>query len=153
MSTKQQNTNQTDLAWWYAQQKARLTLTAMEPFEAQLVGVTYDGRQTVISRLQPSEQLTMSRQPDNRFDTNAIEVLNRSGQSVGFLARDLAAKLASRFDLIGRPVSANVIAIVGDKTPGKYWGVRIHFELPMQRQTHRAVLDDDAVDEMDLNGE
>ncbi|KIJ49379.1 hypothetical protein M422DRAFT_65895 [Sphaerobolus stellatus SS14] len=46
----------------------------------------------------PGEEVTLVREPHNRFDSNAIQVLNISGEQVGHLPRNIAAKLSPLMD-------------------------------------------------------
>jgi len=54
----------------------------------------------------PSEEVTLVREPHNRHDRNAIQVLNISGQQVGHLSRNVVEKLAPLID-------RNLIAVEG----------------------------------------
>ena len=71
--------------------------------KARVVGVTFkdDGykfnRQEIISKLSGSEQVYLKREPNNRFDKNAVAVmLKRKGKDLklGYVRAELAAFLA-----------------------------------------------------------
>ena len=98
--------------------------------QARVVGVTYGGRQTVVAQLQEGEQVFLVRDPNNTFDPNAIKVIRVNGQQIGFLDRNLAARLSARLDEYGQPVQAYVSSITGGFYPGSCLGVLIRFELP-----------------------
>jgi single-stranded-DNA-specific exonuclease len=67
-------------------------------FHTKLAGVSFEGRQELVAALSPGSALRLVRQPDNRFDPNAIAVLDPSGEQVGFLNRRLASVLAPAID-------------------------------------------------------
>ena len=94
---------------------------------ANVVGVTYDGRQALIALLWPGEHLWLKREPDNRFDHNAVVVLRQSGRPIGYLGRELALELAPCFDSYGLPVVA-VVSLLTGAYPRR--GVSIRFAVP-----------------------
>jgi single-stranded-DNA-specific exonuclease len=69
-----------------------------ESFHTKLAGVSFEGRQEVVGRLEPGSALRLVRQPENEYDTNAIAVLDPIGDQVGFFNRRLAAALAPEID-------------------------------------------------------
>jgi single-stranded-DNA-specific exonuclease len=69
-----------------------------ESFHTKLAGVSFEGRQEVVARLEPGTVLRAVRQPDNPFDCNAIALLDPTGEQVGFFNRRLAAALAPVMD-------------------------------------------------------
>lgn len=69
-----------------------------ESFHTKLAGVTFEGRQDVVARLEPGTPLRLVRQADNEFDSDAIAVFDPVGDQVGFLNRRLAAVLAPQID-------------------------------------------------------
>ena len=66
------------------------TSKAGQVIETAVVGVTYNGRQGAIAFLLPGDEVWLLREPDNRFDRNAIRVLRRNGRQIGYLNRHLA---------------------------------------------------------------
>jgi HIRAN domain len=56
----------------------------------------------------PGQPLDLQRDPGNEHDANAIAVLSRAGEQVGWVPRELAAELAPELDA-GRPWSAVVL--------------------------------------------
>ena len=74
-----------------------------ENFHTKLVGVTFEGRQELIEKLQVGDKLELIRDRTNDFDKNAVAVVAsrlrgiRGGQ-IGFLNRDLARELAPVID-------------------------------------------------------
>ena len=69
-----------------------------ESFHTKLAGVSFEGRQDVVARLAPGTVLRIVRQPENPFDSNAIALLDPTGDQVGFFNRRLAAALAPEID-------------------------------------------------------
>ncbi len=67
-------------------------------FHTKLVGVTFDGRQGAVARLEAGAPLTLRREPDNPHDANAIAVDDARGAHLGYLNRRLAAVLAPHLD-------------------------------------------------------
>ena len=91
-------------------------------FHTKVVGVTYrndDGthRQDIVVTLQPRQPLRLVHQPDNRKDSNAIAVMTRRGQQVGYLRSELAASVAEDLQE-GKPVRAWVSNITGHEPLG-----------------------------------
>lgn len=69
-----------------------------ERFHTKLAGVTFEGRQDVVARLEPGMPLRLERQPDNPYDPNASALFDPLGAQVGFFNRRLAAAIAPVLD-------------------------------------------------------
>ncbi len=67
-------------------------------FEAELVGTGYEGRSDRIELINVGDQVKLKRNPDNPYDSNAVEVLNSSGESLGHISKEFAAVLAPGLD-------------------------------------------------------
>jgi single-stranded-DNA-specific exonuclease len=67
-------------------------------FHTKLVGVTFDGRQEIVSRLREGAPLRLARQSSNEHDPNACALYDPHGDHVGYLNRRLAAVLAPAID-------------------------------------------------------
>lgn len=79
--------------------------------ELKVVGVTFsndDGtnRQNIIKTMAKNSPIMMSREPQNKFDTNAIKVSTIDGQ-VGYIGKDYSSILAPMMDS-GRVFEAQV---------------------------------------------
>ncbi|KAF1929812.1 uncharacterized protein M421DRAFT_419589 [Didymella exigua CBS 183.55] len=75
----------------------------------KIVGVRFhNGYATV------GEMVICRRQPQNRFDRNAIEVLNVQGEQIGHIPKTWAAKLAKYMDNRSLLVEAQIIGPKGD---------------------------------------
>lgn len=60
------------------------------------------------------DSVRLIREPNNTFDSNAIQVRLQNGETLGYIARELAATLAGKIDA-GICVQAQVSRIVRDK--------------------------------------
>ena len=105
-------------------------LNTVRSIEAQVVGVSFEGRQAIVSRLSVGEKVFLIRDPKNPYDRNAIKVVNGKGQQFGFLDSYLAADLIAEMDGLGQPVTAHVVAILGGFYLTSKVGLRIRFDLP-----------------------
>lgn len=92
-------------------------------FHTKLAGVTFEGRQEVLSRLAPGSPLRLERQPDNQYDPNACAVMDSHGDQVGFLNRRLAAALAPAIDA-GLGYDVEVTDVTGGEE-GRSLGVNV----------------------------
>lgn len=52
-----------------------------------VAGTAYYDAETAADRLRPGQRLLLRRQPDNRYDALAIEVLGPEGHKLGYLPR------------------------------------------------------------------
>jgi hypothetical protein len=125
----QQTGQQADSSWWY--QAFRLSKAEDEDLsmETRIAGVTYENRQSIIADMEENEHVLLVREPENSFDDNAVSVKRINGRQIGYLPRELAAKVAPRLDAHGKPVSAVVTAILGRHYIEGTLGVRIRFSL------------------------
>ncbi|MEB3329131.1 MAG: HIRAN domain-containing protein [Candidatus Sericytochromatia bacterium] len=118
---------------------AREVLTVF-PIQTRVAGVTFENadgtpRQPFVRRVRSGDPLTLSREPENPFDPNAIAVswADETGtwRRLGYVPRALASVLAPLVDdglgLVGRAVRASKVPRRGLWTP-TVWGVRIAIE-------------------------
>lgn len=73
-----------------------------KPQRYALVGMKHQGAEALVASLPPDEPLVLVREPDNRFDRNAVQVWAR-GQHVGYVPKTQNAVLAQFIDAMGRP--------------------------------------------------
>lgn len=103
-----------------------------ESIETHVAGVTFENRQEVIREIKVSDWLRVGREIDNQFDPNAIAVYTKEFRAVGYINKELAAKIAPIFDRYTLPVSsgsaAQVIEITNPGTDRQ--GLKIKFHLP-----------------------
>jgi len=102
---------------------------AGQTIKTRVVGVTFEGRQSIIARMHPNEQLWFIREPWNPHDRNAIRVQRMNGEVIGHINRELAARIAPVFDAHGETVLGRATAITGGG-PGYNFGVNVTFRLP-----------------------
>ena len=96
----------------------------------RLVGVSYEGRQQVVSLLRVGEIVFLVREENNAYDHNAIRVIRGDKSQVGFINRDLAAKLAPVLDRHEGVLRATVAALTGGYDPFSFRGALIRFDIP-----------------------
>ena len=89
--------------------KEDAALPASEAFVAGVnhVGLGGDYRQDIIAKLRSGEPIYLVRVPDHPDDPNAVVLFSGAGKDIGYLPRDVAAKIAPRLDA-GSPVTATV---------------------------------------------
>jgi len=68
----------------------------LDMIKTKIAGISL--HQNIISEIVPGEELLLMREPDNRFDTNAIIVLSRSKKQLGYVNRNLAFDVAKAMD-------------------------------------------------------
>lgn len=103
---------------------------------AKAVGVTFEGRQEVLARLQMGDRVWLEQEPNNAYDPNAIKVCRSNGEQIGYLSRQLAASIVPYFQAYGYPVKGKVTLLTG-ATWGNYsLGVVISFKLPKPQATN-----------------
>ncbi|MEW6724600.1 MAG: single-stranded-DNA-specific exonuclease RecJ [Bacillota bacterium] len=102
-------------------------LVSREAFYTKVAGVTFENRQAMVSQCRVGESLRLVRQPENPHDPNAVAILNRQGQQLGFLNARLAKNLAPLLDG-GETYLASVSQVTGGGE--KNWGLNIYLERP-----------------------
>jgi HIRAN domain len=102
--------------------------TISRAFHSKVAGVSHsndDGgsRQLIISRCRVGELLTLTRDPTNPYDANAIRVYRGNGEQLGYLDRHVAAQLAPDMDS-----GINIPCCISDLTGGGEYtrGVNIY---------------------------
>jgi hypothetical protein len=67
--------------------------------ETHIAGTTYlDDPEGLATRIKPSDQLTMKREPNNEYDANAILLFTQQGEKAGYLPRDKNEVIARLMD-------------------------------------------------------
>lgn len=92
-------------------------------FYSKIAGVTFDGRQRLISGLAVGQELVVRRDRGNVYDCNAIALFDGNGNQLGFISRDLAARMAPQMDG-GVKFMVRVAAVTGGN--GYSYGVNIN---------------------------
>ncbi len=80
-------------------------------------------RQHILAEVNPSDEVTLERQPANAFDPNAVAVLWK-GRDMGFLSKEDAAALAPALDE-GRQYVAQVHELKGGVAGYASYGVKV----------------------------
>lgn len=97
-------------------------------YNSKLVGVTFEGRQAVISTLKGNEELRVRREADNEYDPNAVAVDVKVGEEflpIGYIAKDKNLEIAKSLDA-SVPVDIKLSTITGGS--GKSFGVNIELQ-------------------------
>src|SRR5215469_12620486 len=111
----------------YASRERYAGLGDAVSFNTKVAGVSFEGRQDVLAGLREGDPLALVRQPDNMHDPNAIAVM-RGTIHVGFLNKDMARKLAPKFD-DGVAYTAEVTAITGGGARSRGVNIRVFREV------------------------
>ena len=97
-------------------------------YNSKLVGVTFEGRQAVISTLKGNEPLRVRREADNEYDPNAVAVDVKVGEEylpIGYIAKDKNLEIAKSLDA-EIPVQIKLASLTGGS--GKSFGVNIELQ-------------------------
>ncbi len=89
------------------------SLTDAESFYTKIVGVSFDGRQNAVATLSSEEELSLVRDRENPYDSQAIQVVRTTGEQVGFIRKQIARVLAPLMDS-GVTYKATVMQVTGD---------------------------------------
>ena len=57
-------------------------------FYMKVAGVTHEGRQRLVARLQPGQELKFVPDPSNPYDNHAVKICTTNGEQIGFVSRD-----------------------------------------------------------------
>jgi|GEM_PF-5464351 len=100
--------------------------------ETSVVGVTFEGRQDLIKKLHVGQSIKLVREPENIHDENAIEVIVQDNNSIGYINRDLAKKIAPIMDKNHdiTMIEGKISSIYQVKNNSSIIGVKIRFQLP-----------------------
>lgn len=94
-------------------------------FDSYIAGTTHIKDETVFDDLKEGDKLILQREPDNRFDENAILVLNEKGQKLGYIPEKDNIVFARLMD-----AGKYLIARVGDMdTKGSFRKISINIYL------------------------
>jgi single-stranded-DNA-specific exonuclease len=92
-------------------------------FATKAVGVTFEGRQSIVGTLAKGDELLVEHDADNPVDSNAVRLVTPAGEQVGFLRRQIAAAIAPIMDE-GAEYRAKVIQVTGGED-GHSLGVNV----------------------------
>jgi hypothetical protein len=109
----------------YSQKRVNIMKnTNIFPIYTNVRGVTFNNRQNTVSKLIPNQNLTLIREPENKYDKNAIAVYSEYGQ-VGYIAKEINEDLAASIDN-GENYKCIVIKVTGSSRTN--YGVVIRVE-------------------------
>ena len=103
-------------------------MTKTFKYNSKLVGVTFEGRQAVISTLKGNEKLQVRREAENEYDPNAVAVDVKVGKEwlpIGYIAKDKNLEIAKSLDA-EIPVEILLASLTGGN--GKSFGVNIELQ-------------------------
>ena len=90
-----------------------------------VAGTAYYDAEAVADRLRPGQRLALRRQPENRYDALAIEVLGPEGHKLGYVPRQRNEMPAKLIDA-GKSLSARAESIA---QRGSWLNIRISLHL------------------------
>ncbi len=93
-------------------------------YHTKVAGVTFEGRQDIIKGLHSGTDIMFERDPENKYDPNAVKVL-AEGKHIGFLPR--GSWVAKEMDN-GKRFKAYISQITGGGS-GMSYGVNVDFEI------------------------
>lgn len=99
-----------------------------KPQRYALVGMKHCGAEALVASLPPDEPLTLVREPDNKFDPNAVQVWAR-GKRIGYVPKTQNAVLARFIDANGKTVAIMGMDAGGgnvESARGKSVDARLH---------------------------
>lgn len=102
----------------------------------RVAGVTFEGRQIIISKLTGYEACRLEPEPENQYDPNALAVKVSMGgvvYHIGYVPKELAAQIAPHLDgenlLISIEQITGGFALVGGDVAA--YGVQLRIEVPI----------------------
>lgn len=96
----------------------------------RIVGITFEHRQETAAKVRLGDMVWLVRQPTNPYDPNAISVTRENNESLGYINRHLAARLAPFFDAYGFPVQGVVVNLIGGTHDYYSLGLIVRFRIP-----------------------
>ena len=106
------------------------------PIRVSIAGVMHENRWQAVSELFLIETVQLRREPGNKYDRNAIEVVRGDGKSLGYIHKAIAKILAPFMDKNQLEINAQVTEITSDIT-GSTFGAGLCFYLP--KNIHKRV--------------
>jgi len=116
---------------------APLRLDDVEPVSLPVAGVMYENRWKLALKCALRESVWLRREPKNLSDKNAIAVVNRRGQKIGFIGKQIASQIAQYIDANptqNQAVITELTSTVADSVTSTVAklviGVKVGFYLP-----------------------
>ena len=79
------------------------------PTVFKVAGVSFC--KTVVETLDPDQILKLEKDPDNKYDSNAIKILNLEGKMVGFVPKQFNESILRKFEKISTRYTLKVKSI------------------------------------------
>lgn len=99
-------------------------------FHTKIVGVTFEGRQRLISRLNrnnelaPGTPLRLVPETDNVYDTYAVKVVTMKGEQLGYISKEINKDIHNNL-LRRRQYFVVVASVSGGQSDDQNYGVNI----------------------------
>ena len=108
-------------------------VTPVRSFTTRIAGVSKrnsDGtkRQDILGRCEEGERLLLLREPENRYDPDAIAVFRATHEQVGYVPGDVAFRLGQQMDS-GLTAMAEIVEIRGGTRKKPTLGCAIEIQL------------------------
>lgn len=87
----------------------------------KIVGVSFDGRQEMIARLELGQAVMFCREPENMYDPNAVAVYTLDNKCLGYVPKELTKTFR-------HSVCFGSINSVGKAEEGGKWGARVEVQ-------------------------
>ena len=106
----------------------------MNSFHTKIVGVTFEGRQRLISRLnrngelEPGTFLRFVPETDNLYDPYAVKVVTMKDEQLGYISREINKDIHNNL-LKGRSYYVTVASVSGGQSDDQNYGVNIEVRL------------------------
>jgi hypothetical protein len=119
---------------FYANSSSQVNNLKINPgdtIETSVVGVTFEGRQEIINSLHVGQPIKLVREPENEHDINAIQVMVSNKETIGYIYKDLAKRIAPIFDKYFQSeiIYGEIVSIYRVKNRPSIKGVKIRFKL------------------------
>lgn len=76
------------------------------PIVFKVAGVSFHKKK--VESLSEGDILTLQRDPDNKYDSNAIKILNSKEEMVGFVPKDFNSAIVKKFEKVSKVYTLKV---------------------------------------------
>ena len=67
-----------------------------------IAGTQFEDRQKYVWNLKVGQLLDLEREPENAFDANAIKIIDKQGNQLGYVEKNVACEIADNIDVGAR---------------------------------------------------
>lgn len=99
------------------------------PIRVPIAGVMHQNQYIAVSKLSILEEVFLSREPENKYDPNAIEIKRLDGKRLGYVGKAISKNLAPFMDKEKQLIYALVTDIMSDIS-GTVFGASICLYIP-----------------------